>query len=168
MYVHDLRELEIRGVGGEQTSGGGIACSEADLRVNIEQALSSAWRPDDGHVVSLVVLKVVAGYRADEVVLGRGLFPELEWIVCIWKGTCLFGVTGEVVSRLQRTADAFLESRITTVVGAENRVLEAAGVGDGNVQLAVLALLGNGDVRADGRLSSLAPHRGEGMLNIPT
>ena len=168
MYVHDLSELKIRRVGGEQTGSRGVACSKADLRVNVEQALSSAWRPDDGHVVSLVVLKVVAGYRADEVVLGRGLFPELERIMCIWKGPCLFGVAGEVVSRLQRAADAFLEGRITTVVGAENRVLEATGVGDSNVQLAVLALLGNGDVRADGRLGSLAPHRGEGMLNIPT
>jgi hypothetical protein len=43
-----------------------------------------------------------------------------------------------------------LEGGITAVVGTQDRVLEATGIGNGNVQLAVLALLGDRNAGADG------------------
>jgi hypothetical protein len=68
-----------------------------------------------------------------------------------WEEAYLGGLTGEVVGRLESTADALLERSITAVVSAENRVLEASGVADVDVELAVLAGVGDGDAGADGR-----------------
>lgn len=62
----------------------------------------------------------------------------------------LLGHAGEVVVGLEGAADALLEGSISTVIGAEDGVLEATGVLDVDVQLAVLALVGDGNVGADG------------------
>lgn len=56
----------------------------------------------------------------------------------------------EVVGGLEGTADAFSEGSISTVVGAENRVLESTGVLDVDIQLAILAGLGGGNAGAYG------------------
>lgn len=74
LYIHDLSELEISRVGGEQASRLRVAGTEADLGVDVEHAISSARRPDDRGAVGLVVLEVIAGKRSDEVVLGGALF----------------------------------------------------------------------------------------------
>jgi hypothetical protein len=95
-----LSELEIGGVGGEQTSGRGIGGGHADLRVDVEHALGSAGGPYDGGAVGLVVLEIVAVYRANEVVLSGGLVAIRSLFVVMWKGTCLLSHAGEVVSRL--------------------------------------------------------------------
>ena len=54
--------------------------------------------------------------------------------------------TGEVVGRLEGTGDTLLDGGITTVVGAEDRVLEPTGVLDVHVDLAVLAVLDGLDI----------------------
>lgn len=65
-------------------------------------------------------------------------------------GSYLSRLAGEVVGRLERAADTLLQRGVATVVGTEDGVLEAAGVLDVDVQLAVLAGLGDGDTGADG------------------
>lgn len=57
---------------------------------------------------------------------------------------------GEIVGRLQSTLDTLLDRSIAAIIGGQNGILEASGVVKGNVELAVLALLGNGDSRANG------------------
>lgn len=59
-------------------------------------------------------------------------------------------LTREVVSRLESSSDTLLDSGVSAVVGGEDGVLEATGVEELDVELAVLAVLGNGDTRADG------------------
>jgi hypothetical protein len=61
----------------------------------------------------------------------------------------LISLAGEVVGRLEGTSDALLDGGVTAVVCAEDRVLEASGVPDVDVELAVLALLSDRDARAD-------------------
>jgi hypothetical protein len=73
LHVHDLGELEIGRVGGEQTSGAAVGAGKADLRVDVEQAAGAAGRPDDRCAVGLVMLGVVAGLGANEGVLGGSL-----------------------------------------------------------------------------------------------
>lgn len=70
--VHNLGELEIGGIGGEET-GRGARAGEADLRVDVEHAVGAAGRPDNRCAIGLVVLEVVAVDGTDEVVLGRAL-----------------------------------------------------------------------------------------------
>jgi hypothetical protein len=74
LYVHDLCELEISGIGGEETRSGGVGGGHADLRVDIEHTFGAAGRPDDGSAVGFVVLEVVTAYGTDKVILGGGLF----------------------------------------------------------------------------------------------
>lgn len=57
---------------------------------------------------------------------------------------------GEVVGRLQGTGDTLLDVGVAAVVGAEDGVLEAAGIFELESELAVLALFRDGDVGADG------------------
>ena len=65
--------------------------------------------------------------------------------------TYLFSLTREVVGRLQGTSDARLDRRVAAVVGRQDGVLEASRVLNVDIELAVLALLGNGNTGADGR-----------------
>jgi hypothetical protein len=73
LHVHDLGELEISRVGGEQTSSAGVGAGQADLRVDVEHAVCAAGGPDNRGAVSLVVLEVVAVDGAVEFVFGAGL-----------------------------------------------------------------------------------------------
>jgi hypothetical protein len=65
-----------------------------------------------------------------------------------WR-TYLSSLTREVVGRLERTGDTFLDGRVATVVRGQDGVLETSRVRDVNVELAVLALLGDGDTGAN-------------------
>lgn len=58
--------------------------------------------------------------------------------------------TGEVVGGLQSTGNVLLDVGVTAVVGGEDGVLEATGVLDVKIDLASLAVLGDGNARADG------------------
>jgi hypothetical protein len=78
-----LGELEIGGVGGEQTGGLAVAGLQANLGVDVEHTGSTAWRPDDGGGVGLVVLKVVTVGGALELVGGGGLFLILVSLVYV-------------------------------------------------------------------------------------
>jgi hypothetical protein len=78
----------------------------------------------------------------------------------------LVGLTGEVVSRLESTSDALLDVGVTAVVGAKNGVLEAAWVTDVDVELAVLALLGDRDTRADGCDVSVEDDGDKGLVAV--
>jgi hypothetical protein len=68
--VHDLSELEVRRVRGEQAGGRRVGGRQADLRVDVEHACSTAGGPDDRSGVGFVVLEVVAVDGADEGVFG--------------------------------------------------------------------------------------------------
>jgi hypothetical protein len=60
-------------------------------------------------------------------------------------------LAGEVVGGLESSSDASLDGSIATVIGRQDRVLEAAGVLNVDIELAVLALLSHGNAGADGR-----------------
>ena len=77
----------------------------------------------------------------------------------------MIGLAREVVSRLERTSDALLDGGISTVVGAEDRVLEATGVLNVDVELAVLALLGNSNAWADGSNVRVEDERDESLIS---
>jgi hypothetical protein len=62
---------------------------------------------------------------------------------------CLSSLTREVVGGLQGPGDALLNGRVTAVVGRQDGVLEPAGVLEVDVQLAILALLGDGNAGAN-------------------
>ena len=77
----------------------------------------------------------------------------------------MVGLAREVVGRLERTSDALLDGSISTVVGAEDRVLEATWVLNIDVELAVLALLGKSDTGADGGNVRVEDERDEGLIS---
>ena len=64
--------------------------------------------------------------------------------------TYLSSLTREVVGGLEGAGDALLDGRVTTVVGRQDGVLEAARVLEVDVELAVLALLCHADAGTDG------------------
>src|SRR5689334_13796255 len=64
--------------------------------------------------------------------------------------TYLSSLSGEVVGALQGTGNTLLDAGVATVIGRQDGVLEATGVQDVNIELAVLALLSDGDAGADG------------------
>jgi hypothetical protein len=148
-----LSELEIGRVGGEQARRRADGALEAHLRVDVEHAARAAGRPDDGGRVRLVVLEVVAGDGAGELVLSGGL-----GVVSTFGGlvagreipTYLRSLTREVVGGLKGSGDTLLDVGVAAVIGGQDRVLEAAGVEEVDVELAVLALLGDGNTGADG------------------
>lgn len=72
--------------------------------------------------------------------------------------------TGEVVGRLEGTSDALLNSGVATVVGAEDGVLEATGVLNVHVDLAVLAVLGGLDIGAEGGDVGIKDERHDGPV----
>ena len=106
---------------------------KGDLGVDVKQGVGTAWGPDDGGGIGSVV---------NEVVGGDGTLPG-------GAGGGLSSLSGEVVGVLLGTGDALVESGVSTVVGAEDGVLEATRVLDVQVELAVLAALGDGDAGAD-------------------
>lgn len=59
-------------------------------------------------------------------------------------------LAGEVVGGLQSASHTLLDRSVAAVIGGEDRVLEASRVQKLNVELAVLALLGDGNTGADG------------------
>jgi hypothetical protein len=64
--------------------------------------------------------------------------------------TYLSSLTREVVGGLQGAGDALLNGRVAAVVGRQDRILEASGVLEVDIELAVLALLGDRNAGADG------------------
>lgn len=68
LYVHDLGELEIGRVRGEEAIGRRVGGSHADLGVDVEHAFRTAGRPDNRGAVSFIMLKVVAIQWTNEVV----------------------------------------------------------------------------------------------------
>lgn len=64
----------------------------------------------------------------------------------------LASVLGEVVSSDEATSHALVETSPAVVSSVDNSVLEATGVDEVEVQLAVLGLVGSGEAGADVRL----------------
>ena len=132
--VDDLGELGVDGIGGEETLGTADGGGERDGGVDVKHSVRSAGRPDDGLGVGGIVVEVVAG---------EGSLP-------CGAGAGLSSLSGEVVDGLLGAGDALIESGVSTVVGGEDGVLEAAGVLEVQVKLAILAALGDGDTGTDG------------------
>lgn len=74
------------------------------------------------------------------------MLPKLEHM----RSAHLRSETREVVGRLQGTSDTLFNGSIATVVGRQDGVLEASGVLDVKVDLASLAVLGDGNAGTDG------------------
>lgn len=74
LHVDNLPELEVGGVGREQTSSLRVCGCQPDLRVNVQQvALAAARRHDDRRAIGFVVFEVVSGHGTNEVVLRASL-----------------------------------------------------------------------------------------------
>lgn len=74
LHVNDLLELEVGGVGGEQTGSLRVGGGQADLGVDVQQvALAAARRHHNGSAVRLIVLEVITSHRSIEGVLRAGL-----------------------------------------------------------------------------------------------
>lgn len=63
----------------------------------------------------------------------------------------LGSLSREIVGGLEETSDTLLDGGIATVIGRHDGVLETSGVLEVDIELAVLALLGDRDTRTDGR-----------------
>ena len=63
----------------------------------------------------------------------------------------LFLGSSEIVRRLESTGDTLLKIGVSTIIRAQNRVLESTGVKDIHIELAILAGLSEGNPGADGR-----------------
>jgi hypothetical protein len=61
LHVDNLREFEIGRIGSEQTKGLGVRRGQADLGVDVEQALSATRRPNNRGAVGFIMFEVVAG-----------------------------------------------------------------------------------------------------------
>lgn len=77
-------------------------------------------------------------------------FLSVRYYGCSDGETNLGCQAGKVVGGLQGAGDALLDVGVAAVIGAQDGVLEAAGVLELESKLAVLALLGDGDAGADG------------------
>lgn len=169
LYVRDLSELEISRIRGEQAGRLGIGRRQADLGVDVEHAAGAARRPDGGGGVGGVMLQVIAIHWAIERVRSRRLLQSASYHagagrVHARRWTYLVSLAREVVSRLEHSSDTLVNGGITTVIGTEHRVLEASRVLDINVKLAVLALLGDGDTRANGGDVGVEDESDEGLV----
>lgn len=137
LEVVNLGELEIGRVNGEQGSLRARG-RDADLGVDVQQALLAARRPDGALDAELVRLEIVVGV----------------WPAKRESARDLLGVAREVVGRLAGARDATGDLRIAAIVGLEDGELPALREAKLDVELAVLAELGGGDARA--RLSDEA------------
>jgi hypothetical protein len=129
----DLSELAVHRVGGEKSELR-LVSLKADLGVDVEHTVLSAWRPDGGSRVDCVGEGVVRRVWALEVGLGAGLV----------------GVTGEVVGGLLGSGLALGELGVAAVGGLEDAVLPATWVSEVDVQLAVLAVFDDANAWAHG------------------
>jgi len=140
--------FSIDGIGGEETSSGGVLCVlKTDLGVDVEGLDLSTRSPDGGSEWDLVVDEVILGDWADEVGLGGSL--DL--------------LTREVVGGLLGGSDSLVESDESTSINTEDGVLEAGWVVEVDVDLAVLASVDGWDTWADGG-DVLIEDEGEGSL----
>jgi len=114
LEVIDLGDLEVGGVGGEQTGFGRLLGREAELGVDVQRDVGSAGRPDYGFDEKLV---------ADEVVSCLGS-------VEIGRQSGLRLLAGEVVGCDLLACDSIIEVLKPTIVGGEEGVLEAIGIMD--------------------------------------
>lgn len=138
--------LSVDGIGGDKTGAGAVlGVLETDLGVDVESLDLTARSPDGGSEWDLVVDEVVLGDWADEVGLGGGL--EL--------------LTREVVGGLLGGSDSLIEGDESTSINTEDGVLEAGWVVEVDVDLAVLAVLDDGNTWTDGG-NVLIEDEGEG------
>jgi len=128
-----LGELSVDGISGHETRHGSITLKK-NLRVDVEHSLNTAWGPNSrclGNVVSCGIVIII-------------------WSSEVGLGGSLLGRSREVVGGLLDTGLAGWDGSISTVGGRVDAVLETGWVVDGDVQLAVLAGLGDRDARSVG------------------
>ena len=65
--AHDVGDVAVDGVVGQEAGGGGRGAGQADLGVDVEGESGAAGRPDRGSEGNTVGDKVVAGHGALEV-----------------------------------------------------------------------------------------------------
>jgi len=126
LEVVDLGDLEVGGVGGEQTRGRWDGGSKAELRVDVKGEIGTALGPDFGLDEELI---------GDEVVAARGAFPG-----GLQGG--LGSLSREVVGRKLLAGDSLIESLESTIIGREERELPAVGIVNIEVDLTILAAIG--------------------------
>lgn len=144
LEVVDLGDLEVGGVGGEQTRGRWAGGSQAELGVDVEGEIGTTLGPDfrlDEEVIG------------DEVIPARGTFPGglqggLQIFVSVASNLCeyvkayLGGLSGEVVGGELLAGDSFIEGLESTIIGREERELPTVGIVDIEVNLTILATIG--------------------------
>jgi hypothetical protein len=127
---NDELGLDVDGVVVDDTLSIAVArVVDADLGVDVESGIGATRSPDNGGGGDLVV---------DQEVARLGAIPGSL-------GGHLLLLAGEVVGGFMDSLDSLVDIDETTVIGGDDGVLEAAGVAEGDVQLAVASGLSGGD-----------------------
>lgn len=157
---------------GELSSSGAVGGSEGDAVVHIEDTVGAAWRPDGSGGFNTVEKLVVYSYgwksKTGPITLridlpvnelaatseGRAsglLIRSVSWVNIdrIMRTHGLASILREVVGSDKATSDTGVKTSPAVVGSINNSVLEAAGVLEVQVELAVLALVGGLGAGAD-------------------
>ena len=130
----DLRDLEVRRIGGKQTLRRSTSRSKTNLRIDVERNARPAWRPNN---------------RLGDEVIREEIVP-IRWAGECSRSSSLCLLAREVVCSDLLTGDARVKRLVAAVVGREERILEALRVVDVEIDLAVLAVVGRERAGPDG------------------
>lgn len=137
-------EVDLLGEGdggiivGDLAAGRAVGAREGNAVVDVEDAVGAAWREDEAGGGDLVVLGVdLAGLPGGATLDG-----------CLGSGGRR-GVLAEVVRAVEGAGHALLELRIAVVRALDDGELEATGVPEVQVQLAVLGLESRAHIGSD-------------------
>jgi len=143
-----LRDLEVGGIGGEQPILGDFLRIQAELRVDVERDAGAARGPNHRFDHECVRQEVVTALGAVPGGLQSGLL----------------GLSGEVVGGQLLTLDSSVQILVSAIVGGVESVLPTIGIVDVEVDLAVLATVGNCGSRTDGS-NIVVEEEGENLLS---
>jgi hypothetical protein len=154
-----LGERNGRIVVGQLAARLAVLAGERNAVVDVEDAIGAAGRPDGGRGLDAVLLgvdlAVGEGAAAGEGGAGCLLVGRLVNYFLVSQGSRTYGLAGvlrEVVGRDEVSCHAVVKPRVAVVGGVHDGVLEAAGVNEVQVELAVLGLVGGVGAGADVRL----------------
>lgn len=136
--VNLLGEGDSRIIVGDLATGCAVGAGERNAVVDVEDAVSAARREDEARSGNLVVLGVNLARGPDTAALDRRLRRRGRR-----------GVLAEVVGAIKGSSNTLVELSVAVVCAVDDRELEAAGVLEVQVQLAVLGLLSRADTRSN-------------------
>lgn len=151
--MHLLGERDGCVVVGDRAGGRAVGRSQGNAVVDVQDALGSTWRVDDAGGGDLVVLGVdLAGSPKSTTRNGSS------------RGGRGGGILGEVVGAQERARDAGVKLGVAVVGAVEHGELEATGVVERQVELAVLGAVGDNSSWADVGLEGIEAEGDDGLV----